>query len=205
MDTIWPSLDAAKGPKYRILADTIRAAASAGQLGGGSRLPPVRDLAYRLGVTPGTVARAYSVLTDEGVLTAGVGRGTFVADRAVPDTAPEDDVWSQGEGPQDVYAVSLFSPRIPDVGQVRAIRAALAQVGAGDPMRLLNYPTRDSYRAVREAVADWIRDVPLGVVDQEDIVLTNGGQNGICVALQAILSGPRPAISAMPASGGRES
>ena len=34
----------------------------------GHRLPPVRDLGYRLGITPGTVARAYGILTDEGVL-----------------------------------------------------------------------------------------------------------------------------------------
>ncbi|GHF56562.1 aminotransferase-like domain-containing protein [Seohaeicola zhoushanensis] len=198
MGTIWPELESATGPKYRVLADAIRQAAGGGELGEGTRLPPVRELAFQLGVTPGTVARAYTVLTDEGVLTAGVGRGTFVAPRArrveVSAAAPAEDVWSQSDTPPDVYAVSLFSPRIPDVGQVGAIRAALAQVGATDPMRLLNYPTRDSYRAVREAVVGWLSDVPLGPVDQEDIVLTNGGQNGICVALQAILRGPSPTI-----------
>ena len=52
-----------------------------GVLAPGSKLPPVRELAYRISVTPGTVARAYSLLIDEGLLEAGVGRGTFVADQ----------------------------------------------------------------------------------------------------------------------------
>lgn len=194
MDTIWPELDAATGPKYKVLADSIRGATEVGTLAEGARLPPVRDLAYQLNVTPGTVARAYAVLAGEGVLTAGVGRGTFVAPKTRPRPSPVDDVWSQDTPPDDVYSVSLFSPRIPDVGQARAIRAALAQVGASDPLRLLNYPTRDSYRPVREAVVNWLADVPLGPVDPEDVVLTNGGQNGICVALQSILQGPSPTI-----------
>ena len=54
---------------------------NAGSLKIGTKLPPVRDLAYQLSITPGTVARAYSILTDEGVLEAEVGRGTFVAEK----------------------------------------------------------------------------------------------------------------------------
>lgn len=196
MGTIWPDLSAETGPKYKILADSIREAAGAGRLAAGEKLPPVRDLAYRLGITPGTVARAYSLLIDGGILTAGVGRGTFVAsgNPAAPRAVLTEDVWSRGDVVEDGQTVNLFSPRIADVGQVAAMRAALAQVGAADPVQLLAYPTREGYRTVREAVVDWLSDVPLGPVDQEDIVLTNGGQNGICIALQAMLSGPKPAI-----------
>ena len=83
MDTIWPNeLQKSKGPKYKIVADTIRKAVEGGALEVGAKLPPVRELAYRLGITPGTVARAYTILTDEGVLEAEVGRGTFCS-RAV--------------------------------------------------------------------------------------------------------------------------
>ena len=81
MDTIWAApLPDTKGPKYTLVAETIRRAVGNGQLAEGEKLPPVRDLAYRLKITPGTVARAYSVLTDEGLLVGEVGRGTFVAD-----------------------------------------------------------------------------------------------------------------------------
>ena len=68
MDTIWPTdLPKSKGPKYTRVADTIRKAIENKQLEVGVKLPPVRELAYRLQITPGTVARAYSILTEEGL------------------------------------------------------------------------------------------------------------------------------------------
>lgn len=188
------ALSTAKGPKYKALADRIRAAVEAGDLAAGAKLPPVRELAYQLEITPGTVARAYKVLTDEGVLQAEVGRGTFVAERLTP---IQDDVWARQESKlvaRDPGSVSLFSPRLPDVGQVQAIRAALRKVADADPELFLNYPTRDAYRPVREAVVNWMSDLPLGPVDQHDVVLTHGGQNGLCVVFQTILRGPQPAV-----------
>ena len=179
------------GPKYKSVAATIRQAVDDGQLKVGARLPPVRELAYQLGITPGTVARAYTVLTGEGVLLAEVGRGTFVAASKSP---LHNDVWSRSAEPVDARVLNLFSPRLPDVGQVAAIRAAMRKVSEGDPMGFLNYPTRDAYRPVRKVVADWLSSQPLGPLDQADIVLTYGGQNGICVILQAILHGPRPVL-----------
>ena len=192
MDTIWPELlSQGDGPKYKSVAATIRQAVDDGRLKVGARLPPVRELAYQLGITPGTVARAYTVLTGEGVLLAEVGRGTFVAASKSP---LHNDVWSRSAEPVDARVLNLFSPRLPDVGQVAAIRAAMRKVSEGDPMGFLNYPTRDAYRPVRKVVADWLSSQPLGPLDQADIVLTYGGQNGICVILQAILHGPRPVL-----------
>jgi GntR family transcriptional regulator len=52
-----------------------------GELVPGDQLPPVRRLAADLGLAPGTVARAYKELEQDGlVLTAG-RRGTVVADQ----------------------------------------------------------------------------------------------------------------------------
>ncbi|WP_109464799.1 aminotransferase-like domain-containing protein [Albibacillus kandeliae] len=197
MSTIWPESLPQQGPKYRALADAIRAAIGDGKLKTGEKLPPVRDLAYQLSITPGTVARAYTILTDDGVLRGEVGRGTFVAPVRLPSeskTVLGDDVWSRSIEPQDADGVNLFSPRTPDVGQVAAIRAALQRVAESDPFMLLNYPTRDSYRPVREAVVNWLKDIPLGQIDEDEVVLTNGGQNGICTAMETILRGPKPVV-----------
>lgn len=195
MGTIWPqTLGDSKGPKYKKVADTIRSAIDAGSLKTGTKLPPVRELAYQLSITPGTVARAYGILTDEGILEAEVGRGTFVADKKTPVL---DDVWSrqlhllEAKNPEHV---SLFSPRVADMGQVAAIREALHKVAESDARMLLNYPTRDAYLPVRQAAADWVGRSPVGTVTENDIVLTHGGQNGLMVVLQAILSEPQPVI-----------
>ncbi|WP_171207514.1 MULTISPECIES: PLP-dependent aminotransferase family protein [unclassified Ruegeria] len=195
MDTIWPSeLPKTKGPKYALVADTIRKAIENKTLEVGVKLPPVRELAYRLQITPGTVARAYTILTDEGLLSAEVGRGTFVAP---PKSPILDDVWSrQLHLRDDKYNanVSLFSPRLPDAGQVALIRECLQKVSHADPGLFLNYPTRDAYQPMRQSVVDWLSDLPLGPLTHDDIVLTHGGQNGLCLVFQTILRGPRPVV-----------
>ncbi len=82
-DTTWrPDLTQFPGPKYLALTRALREAIRAGELPPGSQLPTVRDLAWDLHVTPGTVSRAYQLATQEGLLAATVGRGTFVAARA---------------------------------------------------------------------------------------------------------------------------
>ena len=52
MDTIWqPTLTAVSGPKYKAVAQTIRDGVARGELVEGEKLPPVRDLAWKLGIT----------------------------------------------------------------------------------------------------------------------------------------------------------
>lgn len=199
MGTIWPNaltsdLSGRAGPKYQRVADTIRGAIEDGTLCVGTKLPPVRELAYQLKITPGTVARAYTMLTDAGLLQAEVGRGTFVAE---PENKVPDDVWSRQLHlleAQNPGHVSLFSPRLVDVGQVAALREAMVKVSQADPLLFLNYPTRDAYEPVREVVAEWLSDDLLGNVHQNDVVLTHGGQNGILTVLQTVLEGAQPTI-----------
>ena len=50
-----PDLDSADGPKYLAIVDAMAVAIEAGDLRGGDRLPPQRDLAARLGVDLTTV------------------------------------------------------------------------------------------------------------------------------------------------------
>lgn len=192
MDTIWqPELVAGAGPKYKAVADSIRRAVADKTLPVGDKLPPVRDLAWKLGITPGTVARAYTILTDEGLLLAEVGRGTFVAPPAID---LRQDLWSHKADPEETDVVSLFSPRLPDMGQVAAIRQALATISQCPDEMMMNYPTRQTARGAREAVVEWLSDLPLGSFSERDVVLSHGGQNAILLVLQAIISGPKPVM-----------
>ncbi len=77
--TMWaPDLATRPGPRYRALVDALSEEVADGRLPEGTRLPPQRDLAYRLGVTIGTVSRAYALAAERGLVTGEVGRGTFV-------------------------------------------------------------------------------------------------------------------------------
>ncbi len=197
MGTIWkPDLDAFEGPKYLRLAQALRGAVHDGHFTAGEKLPPVRDLAWRVGITPGTVARAYTILTDEGVLDAGVGRGTFVADMTKKeqvsdlieiDAVPHNSDVSKGP-------INLYSPVLPNVGQVALIQKILMGIAQNPPSGLMHYPSRAGFRPAREAVVSWLSDSPIGRVDQDDIVLSHGGQNGILLVLQAVLTGANPVI-----------
>lgn len=68
-------------PIYRQIVDQVRRAISMGTLAPGDQLPSVRALAENLVVNPNTVAKAYSSLTQEGVLEGHAGKGLFVAAR----------------------------------------------------------------------------------------------------------------------------
>lgn len=66
---------------WRQIAEWIRTEAAAGRFTPGTRLPPEMELATRFGVNRHTVRRAIAVLTNEGLLRADQGRGTFIAGR----------------------------------------------------------------------------------------------------------------------------
>jgi DNA-binding transcriptional MocR family regulator len=71
--------DQGGGPHYQRLAARLRAGIRDGQLVGGMRLPPERQLAAHLGVGRSTVVRAYAELELAGLLHRRQGSGTVVA------------------------------------------------------------------------------------------------------------------------------
>mgnify|MGYP000964192892 CR=1 FL=1 len=93
--TIWtPVLDRSK-PLYLAIADAIARDVEGGTLAQGARLPPQRELAWKLGVTLGTVTRAYKEAEERGLLAGEVGRGSYIRrprERApIPPTQTEQD------------------------------------------------------------------------------------------------------------------
>lgn len=66
-------------PPYEQLRRQLAGLITAGRLGPGDRLPPLRQLAGDLGVAVGTVARTYRELEQEGLLTSRRGGGTRVS------------------------------------------------------------------------------------------------------------------------------
>ena len=67
-------------PIYSQIVEQIRQAIAKGQLGTGEKLPAVRKLASELVINPNTVARAYGILEQAGLVVTKTGSGTFVSD-----------------------------------------------------------------------------------------------------------------------------
>src|ERR1044071_8291471 len=55
-------------PVYQQIADGLRALIARGELARGAELPSVRQLGAQVGVNLNTVARAYRILADEGLI-----------------------------------------------------------------------------------------------------------------------------------------
>ena len=68
-------------PIWKQIEDGIRRLAVSGSNPAGSSVPSVRELARELRINPATVAKAYSRLTEAGVLVVRRGEGTFFAQR----------------------------------------------------------------------------------------------------------------------------
>ena len=65
-------------PIYVQLIDQIKNKIASGDLKPGDQLPTVRQLAADLRVNFNTIARAYRLLDEEGVISTQHGRGTFI-------------------------------------------------------------------------------------------------------------------------------
>jgi GntR family transcriptional regulator len=76
----WFHLNPRSGiPIYVQLKEQVKTAVAGGVLNPGDQMPSVRDLAVALVVNPNTIARAYSELEREGLLSVEQGRGTFIS------------------------------------------------------------------------------------------------------------------------------
>lgn len=194
LDTTWsPDLTQFPGPKYLALSRALREAIRAGVLQPGAQLPPVRDLAWTLKVTPGTVARAYQIATQEGLLAATVGRGTFVAASA-PRFGPTQALTLDRTPALVSGRIDLRSPRLPDVGQGEAFAAILGSLADRIRTDWLDYATAESDAPLRQAVVEAMAGRDVGPLDADDVALTHGGQNAITMILQCCLRGDRPGV-----------
>jgi DNA-binding transcriptional MocR family regulator len=180
--TIWvPDLAARPGPRYRVLVDALAEEVADGRLPEGTRLPPQRDLAYRLGVTIGTVSRAYALAAERGLVTGEVGRGTFVR-RPLAATGRVNPV-SDGSG--DLIKLTVNAP--PDAGYGALIGERLAEMAAhpGATADLWAYAPKPGFAEHRAAAARWIAGVGLDAAPERTII-TGGAHQAIVVAFAAL-------------------
>lgn len=69
------------------IVEQIQHQLATGQLRPGDQLPTVRSLALDLRVNFNTVARAYRILDEVGIISTQQGRGTFILEQPPPDTS----------------------------------------------------------------------------------------------------------------------
>src|SRR5438552_3294242 len=122
--TSWEPTLAPDRPRYLAIADAIAADLSSGRLKSGERLPPQRELAWKLGVTVGTVTRAYQEAEKRGLLTGEVGRGSFLRDAGASLAAGRNLAAGVEKGAIDMQ---LAAP--PRIHLAAEFEAALREIG----------------------------------------------------------------------------
>jgi DNA-binding transcriptional MocR family regulator len=158
--TNWlPDVSTGSGPLYMRLADRIETDIAKGILPAGAKLPPQRDLAYDIGVTIGTIGRAYALVRERGLVSGEVGRGTFVLGRDAEPDKRDVEIAHQVSGTRAPYAAPgklvMDSTSAPDVGQGEVIGRLAGEIARDHPDKIIDY-TRSWPADWREAGARWL-------------------------------------------------
>ena len=203
-----PTLRRDGAARYLQLADAIAEGINAGTLRDGSRLPPQRVLADRLGIDFTTVSRGYAEAKARGLVDSHVGRGTFVVGRKpVP---AEQELRRHA----DVDLTMNLPPEPSDPALLSRMEAGLQTVSA-NLIDLLRYQSSIGGQIDKEAASIWlslrglvpsldriavtpgahptILAILMGLTQPGDVVLCEGityaGVRGICARLGLRLIG----------------
>lgn len=174
-----PRLKKDDPPIYRAIARSIRQAVEVGELKSGDKLLPHRQMADKLGVTIGTVARAYSLAASWGFVTSTVGRGTVVR-------TPLDVTKNIPLDLSDKYInfgilqpASVTDPELRNI----AYQESLKTVGANwRNNAFVGFAPEFGFPHHREAGAKWLSRRGLNV-SPDEVLLTLGTQEAFHLLL----------------------
>ena len=154
----------------------------AGALPVGAKLPPIRDLAFSLGVSPATISEAWSELRKQKIITGRGRNGTWVSgDRFI---AKPERLASAGNYGADVLDLTMA---VPDRNLLPPLESALAY---GASAQDLNSYQRS--RILPELEAEVRKSWPY---QAEAFLATNGGYNAVYTAIHALVTPVRQSRS----------
>lgn len=189
--TIFPfsrdDIAARPGPRYRAIADALRDAVKQGKAPPGTKLPPLRDLAYALGVTVGTVSRAYALAATRGEVSGEVGRGTYVRGPGGHERGNTGVGSASFLTLPEATEVAMKAAYAPPAGQTEIMGAAMGAILAELPARpgaspFNNYMLPGGGPAERAAAASWLAYGPFAP-QADDVLLCSGVQQAILTAI----------------------
>lgn len=173
-----PSLSNAKGPLYLAFVRALERDVENGVLKPGTRLMPQRDMANLLGLSVGTISRAFAEAEARGLISGEVGRGTFVQRRRPPS--------SLRNSAQVTINLALNVP--PSTGEDRLIESVLSEILADGALKpLLGYLPHQGLPSHREIMAGWLATSGIKT-DPVNLFVTHGGQHALSIALNMVVA-----------------
>ncbi len=152
-----------------------------GKLPAGSKLPSVRALAARLGVSPATVVAAYRSLQDDGLASSTERSGFCVAGPGAGSRSPQFSL------PMHRIEPDL---RIAPVEEFMKILSGLSVLDRG----LCGYEDYRGNRALRDAIAEFDRAQSIPCEPESGMLITSGAQQALTILARALGTGARVAF-----------
>ena len=197
-------LDRTAGHLGRQLAQALRNAVRRGDLKPGEVLPSTRALATSLHIARGTVVEAFDQLIAEGFLESRPRAGTSVAQSLTTPAARTPERPASVELTTLPKRAALFAQVARQFSALPAAPFAVSvPVGAAAPndvwRRLGNrlrargpgapagYGDPQGARALREAIADYVRRSRSVRCNAEQVIITSGTQQGLYLSCQVLL------------------
>ena len=189
------------GPLYRQVMEVVGESISSGALRPGDRLPSLRKMSQAVGVSVPTVQQAYVELERQRRIEARPRSGFFVRRtdevplvRPVPrgSTAPSryrartllPRVF-EGIDQHDLVPLGIANPTMalpPTKALQRCVKRVMPRVGA----QSLNYSATLGELFLRRQLAYHFLDTTGAQVDPDSILITNGAQEALLLALRAV-------------------
>lgn len=177
-----PDLTKHGGARYLAIADAIAEDIEHGELHPGDQMPTHRELAIRLGVTVGTITRAYSEAQRRGLLVGETGRGTYVREDLLDAFPP-----TEGLHNDSFIDLSLNIPPVPSgdlLGQ--SLSATLVNLsGRSNLSALLGYQSPAGSERHRAAGATWVSRSGLKA-EPERVLITSGALHAMTVVFSTL-------------------
>jgi DNA-binding transcriptional MocR family regulator len=178
------ALQSEEGFKYQLLAMKFAQLIKDGIYAPEEKLPPHRALSYDLGVTPGTVSKAYAELAELGLVISKVGGGTFVRSAREAGGAPNFSVFAE-----DDKAITDLSRNFAIPTNISDIYRETVEALAHDQETLIElqqYSSELGHPRHREAGAYWMSHGNFQANPMQ-IVCTNGAQHALLCSLMAMV------------------
>ncbi len=168
-----PALPENGEPIYSQLLGVLEADVSAGRLPAGFRMPTQRDLARTLGISAGTVTKAYAEAERLGLVQGQVGRGTFVSGRGHSNGRPSRII---------DLSLNIPGPSLP----ASLLSSSFAKIGRrSDLLAYTGYTTHPGFEEHREVFATALNEIGYAP-SAENMLITNGAQHSMVMTFGAL-------------------
>lgn len=180
-------------PFYISIADAIERDIKCGILKPGDKMPTHRELAKTVGVNVTTITRAYQEAEKRGLVTATVGRGTYItADLGENSSLINTDTNTKKEKMIEMGLVLPLYSAEPDIRNILSDITCSSDLG-----EFMKYiPPQGLYRH-RKIAAEWIKQFGINAA-ADKVIITSGVQHAInCILSSVFKPGDHIAVDCM--------